>query len=74
VVPYELFCEAKRNTVCICNKAKGVKLDRSLKLPVLPDADEKLKEEVMKGFIRRGLPKNRKYLDRIKRRGRTDYP
>lgn len=66
VVPYELFCEAKRNTVCICNKAKGVKLDRSLKLPVLPDADEKLKEEVMKGFIRRGLPKNRKYLDRIK--------
>jgi DNA polymerase III subunit alpha len=66
VIPYELFCEAKLNTVWICNKAKGVKLDRSLKLPVLPDADEKLKEEIMKGFVQRGLPKTREYLGRIK--------
>ena len=66
VIPYELFCEAKRNTVWICNKAKGVKLDRSLKLPVLDGADEKLKEEVMKGFAKRGLPKTREYLDRLK--------
>lgn len=65
-IPYELFCEAKKNTVEICKKAKGVKLDRSLKLPILPDADEKLKEEVMKGFNARGLPKNKVYLDRIK--------
>jgi DNA polymerase-3 subunit alpha len=66
VIPYELFCEAKRNTVWICNKAKGVKLDRSLKLPVLDGADEKLKEEIMRGFAKRGLPKTREYLDRIK--------
>ncbi len=66
VIPYELFCEAKANTVRICEKAKGVKLDRSLKLPVLPDADEKLRDEIMKGFARRKLPKTREYLDRIK--------
>jgi len=66
VIPYELFCEAKRNTVRICEKAKGVQLDRSLKLPVLPDADEILKEEVMNGFKRRNLPKTKEYLDRIK--------
>ena len=66
IIPYDIFCEAKRTTVEICNKAKGVNLDRSLKLPVLPDADERLKEEVMKGFALRGLPKNREYLDRIK--------
>lgn len=66
VIPYELFVEAKLNTVEICNKAKGVQLDRSLKLPNLPDADEILKEEVLKGFKKRGLPKTREYLDRIK--------
>jgi DNA polymerase-3 subunit alpha len=66
IIPYELFCQAKKNTVEICQKAKGVKLDRSLKLPVLPDADEILKEEVLKGFKRRGLPQTREYSDRIK--------
>lgn len=66
VIPYEIFCEAKRNTVKICEKAKGVKLDRSLKLPQLPDADEKLKEEVMRGFTKRNLPKTPEYLKRIK--------
>lgn len=66
IIPYELFCDAKRNTVEICNKAKGVKLNRDLKLPVLPDADEILKEEIMKGFKIRNLPKTREYLDRVK--------
>jgi DNA polymerase III subunit alpha len=66
IIPYEIFCEAKRTTVDICNKAKGVQLDRSLKLPVLDNADEILKEEVMKGFKKRGLPKTREYTDRIK--------
>lgn len=65
IVPYEFFCEAKRTTVEICNQAKGIQLDRSLKLPVLPDADETLKEEVMRGFQWRGLPRSREYLDRI---------
>jgi len=66
IIPYELFCEAKKNTVEICRKAKGVMLDRSLKLPNIPDADEKLKEEVMKGFAQRNLPKTKEYLSRIK--------
>lgn len=66
VIPYELFCEAKKNTVKLCEKAKGVQLDRSLKLPILPDADEVLKEEIMKGFKSRNLPRTKEYLDRIK--------
>lgn len=66
IIPYEIFCEAKRTTVEICNKAKGVQLDRSLKLPALPEADEILKEEVMRGFKKRGLPQTREYLDRLK--------
>lgn len=66
VIPYELFIEAKKNTVKLCERAKGVQLDRSLKLPVLPDADDVLKEEIMKGFKSRNLPKTKEYLDRIK--------
>jgi DNA polymerase-3 subunit alpha len=66
VIPYELFIEAKKNTVKLCERAKGVQLDRSLKLPVIPDADDVLKEEIMKGFKSRNLPKTKEYLDRIK--------
>lgn len=66
VVPYEVFCEAKRNTVEICRKAKGVQLDRSLKLPVFPDCDERLKELVVRGFRERNLPRTREYMDRVK--------
>lgn len=66
VIPYEIFCQAKLNTIEICNRAKGVQLDRSLKLPVWEDADERLKDEIMKGFAFRQLPKNKVYLDRIK--------
>jgi len=66
IIPYEVFCEAKRNTVRICQKAKGVQIDRSNKLPVIENCDEILKEFVMKGFNRRNLPKTREYLDRIK--------
>ena len=63
-IPYEIFCEAKRTTVEICRKSKGVQLDRSLKLPIVNDADEKLKEEVMKGAAIRGL-KGKEYANRI---------
>ena len=66
IIPYEIFCEAKRNTVEICRKAKGVELDRSLKLPTFPDCDERLKDQVIDGFKKRNLPKTREYLDRIK--------
>ena len=65
-IPLEVFEEAKRNTVEICRKAKGVKLDRSLKLPNLPDADDRLRDEVKRGFLKRNLPKTREYVDRLK--------
>lgn len=66
VIPLELFEQAKQNTVAICERAKGVQLDRRIKFPQLPDADERLKELVMAGFKFRDLPKSRTYLDRIK--------
>jgi DNA polymerase-3 subunit alpha len=66
VIPYELFCEAKRTTVEVCRKAKGVKLDRSLKLPQIPNADDILKDEVLRGAKFRGIPQTREYLNRIK--------
>jgi DNA polymerase-3 subunit alpha len=65
-IPYELFKQAKMNTVEICRRAKGVQLDRSIKLPQIPFANEKLKELVLQGFKERGLPMTKKYLDRVK--------
>lgn len=65
VVPYEIFCEAKKTTVDICRKAKGVQLDRSLKLPSFPDADERLKLLVLKGYRYRQLPEAKVYKNRI---------
>ncbi len=66
IIDYDLFKQAKRNTVEICRKAKGVQLDRSIKLPKIPDADEKLREHMIEGFRRRGLPNTRTYLNRLK--------
>jgi DNA polymerase III alpha subunit len=66
IVPYEIFCEAKKTTVKVCEMAKGVEFDRSLKLPSIDDSDEKLKEAIKIGFSKRMLPKNKKYLDRVK--------
>lgn len=54
-IPYELFCQAKRNTVKICEAAKGVQIDRSFKLPQFPNADDRLWESVVRGFHWRGL-------------------
>ena len=65
VIPLELFEQAKRTTVEICRKAKGVVLDRRIKLPRLPDADEKLLELVKKGAKERGCV-NPTYISRIK--------
>jgi DNA polymerase-3 subunit alpha len=65
IIPYEIFCEAKKNTVEICRKAKGVELDRSLKLPIFPDCDQRLKDEVLKGFKHRNLPMTTEYKNRI---------
>jgi len=66
VIPDDLFRQAKQNTVAICEQAKGVQLDRSIKLPQLLDADERFKEAIIEGVKARGLPMQSKYLNRIK--------
>lgn len=65
IIPFELFQEAKKNTVKICEMAKGVTFDRSLKLPAFEDSDEKLKDFIKQGAIKRNIPKTRAYKDRI---------
>jgi DNA polymerase III subunit alpha len=66
IIPYDEFKQAKINTVEICRRAKGVKLDKSNKLPAIPDANEKLKDAMIEGFKRRNLPKTQQYMDRLK--------
>ncbi len=67
VIPLELFEEAKRNTVRIAERAKGVKLDRSVKLPYIENAEAKLLEYISVGYKKRMLPKgNPVYMKRIK--------
>lgn len=66
IIPLELFEQAKLNTVEICHRAKGVQLDRSLKLPMIEDCDEKLKEAVRIGFVQRNIPKRRDYIERVR--------
>jgi len=65
IIDYELLKQAKKNTVAICELAKGVQLDRSNKLPTMPDADLKLREFVINGFEQRGLPKEKEYIVRL---------
>lgn len=66
IIDYEIFKQAKRNTVEICRMAEGVKLDRSIKLPQIPNANERLKEEAINGYKRRQLPQNSVYKNRLK--------
>lgn len=79
-VDWDFLQIAKSNTVKICEMAKGVKLDRSIKLPQIPDDEEKLKEAIVKGFKWRQLPMTKVYQDRvmeefdlIKRKGFCSY-
>jgi len=65
-IDYELFKEAKANTVKICEFAKGVELNREIKLPGVPDDDAVLWEETKRGFVGRRCPRNQKYVDRIR--------
>jgi DNA polymerase-3 subunit alpha len=65
-IPLEFFEEAKRNTVRVAERAKGVKLDRSVKLPYIEDADQKLLEYISIGFKKRRLPRNATYMARVK--------
>lgn len=67
VIDYEILKQAKRNTVEICQKAKGVQLDRSIKLPQIESDNEKLFDSIAIGLKTRGISKtNKKYMERIK--------
>jgi DNA polymerase-3 subunit alpha len=65
VIPYELFKQAKLNTVAICEKAKGVQLDRSIKLPTFDSCDQRLAEAIEIGYKKRALPVSVPYQRRI---------
>lgn len=66
IIDYELFKQAKRNTVDLAEFTKGVNLDKEIKLPQIPDADEILWDEVKKGFVARKCPQTPKYSKRIR--------
>jgi DNA polymerase-3 subunit alpha len=66
VIDSELLEQAKLNTVAVCEQAKGVQLDRSIKLPKIEDADDKLLEAIQIGFKERDIPMTQEYRDRIK--------
>lgn len=65
-IDYELYKQAKANTVKIADFAKGVQIDREIKLPKIPDADLVLWDEILKGFKKRNCPKNSTYIKRIR--------
>ena len=65
-IDYDIFKQAKRNTVELCRKASGVTLDRTLKLPQIENANDKLKELTIQGFKRLGLPGDKIYGSRIR--------
>ena len=66
VIDYDLFKQSKANTVLLCERAKGVELNRDIKLPKIPDADDVLWDEIKLGFLARGCPKSQTYGSRIK--------
>lgn len=66
IIDYELFKKAKANTVEICNLAKGIEIDRSVKLPEIENSNERLKEGIYQGFKKRGLPLDKNYALRAK--------
>jgi DNA polymerase-3 subunit alpha len=66
IIPPEVYTQAKRNTVVVAQKASGVEIDRSVKLPQIPNADERFKEAAIKGYAWRGLGKSPKYINRLR--------
>lgn len=65
VIPLELYEQAKRNTVEICRRI-NVEVDRSVKLPQIPEADLKFREACIRGFKWRGLMRKPLYEKRLK--------
>lgn len=64
-IPLEVFEQAKLNTVKIAEMCRGVKLDRSIKLPYIESAEDKLAEAIQIGFKKRRLPQTAEYQRRM---------
>jgi len=66
IIDYDLFMEAKANTVELCKKAEGVELDRSIKLPTYDEQDLDLWKLIEEGMKERKIPlDDKKYMSRI---------
>jgi len=65
-IDYELYKMAKANTVKIAQFAKGVELNREIKLPKVPNAEAMLWDETLKGFKSRKCPATKQYAARIR--------
>jgi DNA polymerase-3 subunit alpha len=65
IIPLELFEQAKANTVEICKRV-NVEVDRSVKLPQIPEADLRFREACVKGFKWRGLKDKKVYEKRLR--------
>lgn len=65
VIPLEIFEEAKRTTVDICQKAKGVELDRSIKFPVQDDEKKALAQAIADGLRFRNIKPHGEYGKRV---------
>lgn len=65
VIPLEIFEEAKATTVAICQKAKGVELDRSIKFPLMDEEKKALAQAVADGLKFRNLKPQGEYGKRI---------
>ncbi len=66
VIPLEIYEEAKRTTVDVCEMCKGVQLDRGVKLPQIPDSDDMFLDYLRRGMKWRGVSGKREYWDRLK--------
>lgn len=66
VIDYERFKIAKATTVELAESAKGVQINREVKLPKIPNADDVLWDEIKAGFVKRNCPKNPVYAKRIR--------
>ncbi len=65
ILDFDLYTQAKLNTVEICKRAGNVKFDRAMKFPQFPNATAVLKEEVLKGYKKRNLPYTKEYQKRL---------
>jgi DNA polymerase-3 subunit alpha len=80
IIPLEIFEEAKATTVKICEMAKGVELDRSIKFPIQENEKKALAQAIADGFKFRNLNPKGEYgrrvseeFDIITRKGFSSY-